>query len=420
MRPEGRPQRRAAPAPALARLVLGAPGDPLGDAESMVHLKARRGSPNPWTFESMVERRTLPHGLIPGQLVKVLDKDGEPICRAFWNPRSTIALRVVTHDVNEVVDLAFFERRLGDALRFRREILGLEATTDGYRIVHAEADGLSGLVVDRLGGVVSVEVFTVGFARHVRLVKEALGKLLGLPVVARADARSGEIESFDLAPDPSEPRTSEVKEGGLRFKIDLEAGHKTGFFCDQRENRALWETLVRGRSVLDAHCYTGGFSLHAAKGGAAEVTGVDLDEDAVALAKKNANLNQLQSKVKFVHADVFPYLRDAQRQAKKLDAISLDPPKLARDQSEVGEALRTYSDLNKVALEALAPGGLLLTCSCSGAVNEDAFLGAIRNAAARTRRELQVFKVAGAAPDHPWALHAPEGRYLKAVFARVT
>jgi len=327
---------------------------------------------------------------------------------------------MVTHDPEESVDAAFFERKIGEALRFRRDVLGLEAVTDGYRIVHAEADGLSGLIVDRLGAVVAIEVFGIGFAKHVGLVKEALAKLLpGVGVGARDDARSGEIEGFDLAPEKGEPKTSEVHEHGLRFKIDLETGHKTGFFCDQRDNRAFWGQLVRGRRVLDGHSYTGGFALHAAKGGAAEVTGVDLDETAIATAKKNANLNQLQSKVRFVHSDIFPYLRDAQRQKKTFDAISLDPPKLARDSGEAGEALHMYSDLNKVALETLAPDGLLVTCSCSGSISEPDFLNAVRNAAARSRRELQIFKVAGAAPDHPWALHAPEGRYLKAVFARV-
>jgi len=420
MKPQGhrRPSRRAPRAEPPRPAVLD-PSAPAGDPEAVVRLKARRGSPHPWIFRSMVSDRDLPPDLVPGQVVRVLDKEGEALGRAFWNPRSTIALRVVTHDPSETVDAAFFERRIGEALRFRREALRLEETTDGYRIVHAEADGLSGLMVDRLGAVVSVEVFGIGFARHIRLVKEALRKLLpGLGIVARADARSGQIEGFDLAPEPGDPKTSEVQEHGLRFKVDLETGHKTGFFCDQRENRALWGQLVRGLRVLDCHSYTGGFALHAAKGGAAEVTGVDLDEEAIAVAKKNANLNQLQAKVRFAHSDVFPYLRDAQRQGKKFDAISLDPPKLARDSSEMGEALHMYSDLNKVALETLAPGGLILTCSCSGSVSEPEFLNTVRNAAARSQRELQIFKVAGAAPDHPWALHAPEGRYLKAVFAR--
>jgi 23S rRNA (cytosine1962-C5)-methyltransferase len=368
----------------------------------------------------MVSAPEVPRGLVPGQVVRVVDKDGEPLGRAFWSPRSTIALRIVTHDPEEVVDAAFFERRIAQALAFRRSVLKVEETTDGYRVVHAEADGLSGLIVDRLGTVVAIEVFGIGFARHVSLVKEAIKKLLpGLAVVARADARSGDIEGFDLAPEANEPRTCEVIEHGVRFRIDLEAGHKTGFFCDQRENRALWGKLTAGLAVLDCHSYTGGFALHAGKGGAASVTGVDLDETAIATARKNANLNQLQTKVHFVHSDVFPYLRDAQRQGKTFEALSLDPPKLARDASEVGDALRMYSDLNTVALATVAPGGIFLTCSCSGAVSEHDFIQMLRGAATRSRRELQVFKVSGAAPDHPWALHAPEGRYLKAVFARV-
>ena len=418
MIPKKREPRRASPPPPRPRPFDVSSGK--ADPDATVKLKARRGSPHPWIWRSMISEPDLPRGLLPGQLVRVMDRDGESLGRAFWSPQSTIALRIVTHDAAETVDAAFFERKIGEALRFRREILDLEKTTDGYRVVHAEADGLSGLMVDRLGGVVAVEVFGIGFARHIALVKEALAKLLpGLGVVVRADVRSGEIEGFELPRDPNEPRTSEVTEHGVRFKIDFEEGHKTGFFCDQRDNRVLWGRLVRGLRVLDAHCYTGGFALHAARGGAASVVGVDLDETAIATAKKNANLNQLGSKVSLVHSDIFPYLRDAQRQGKTFEAISLDPPKLARDQSEVSEAIRTYSDLNKVALDSVAPGGFLLTCSCSGAVSETDFIQMLRGAASRSRRELQVFQVSGAAPDHPWALHAPEGRYLKAVFARV-
>lgn len=394
-----------------------APSDP----DAIVQLKARRGSPHPWIFRSMVQDRDLPRTLQPGQVVRVVDKDGHELGRAFWNPRATIALRVLTHDPAETVDAAFFERKIGEALKFRRETLRLEETTDAYRVVHGEADGLSGIVIDRLGTAVAVEVFSLGFARNLALVERALAKLFpGLPLIARGDARTSEIEGFHLQPKPGAPKTAELQENGVRFRVDFVEGHKTGFFADQRDNRALWGRLVQGRSVLDCHSYTGGFALHAAKGGASEVVGVDLDEDAIATAKKNANLNQLQAKVRFVHSDVFPYLRDSQRLGKKFDAIPLDPPKLAKDKSEVPDALRIYQDLNKVALESLNPGGVFLTCSCSGAVSEEVFISSLRYAATRARRELSIFQVSGAAPDHPWALHAPEGRYLKAIFARVT
>jgi 23S rRNA (cytosine1962-C5)-methyltransferase len=357
---------------------------------------------------------------VPGQVVRVVDKDGAPLGRAFWNPRATIALRMLTSDWDEKIDVAFFEKRIGEALRIRKDLLRLDEVTDGYRIVHAESDGLSGLIVDRMGDVVALEVFALGFARHVGLVREAIQRLIpGVSVVARADARSGGIEGFHLAARPDDPKATEVKEHGLRYRVDLETGHKTGFFFDQRDNRAFWGKLVRGLSVLDCHSYTGGFALNAAAGGAREVTGVDLDEAAIAVAKKNANLNQLQSKVRFVHSDAFPYLRDVKRQEKKPEAISLDPPKLARDKTEVVDALRIYTDLNAVALETIAPNGLFLSCSCSGAVTEEEFLLAIRTAAARTKRDLTILRVSGAAPDHPFSLAAPETRYLKAVFARV-
>ncbi|MBI3722340.1 class I SAM-dependent methyltransferase, partial [bacterium] len=232
------------------------------DAEAYVRLKARGRSPHPWVWKTMIDSRDLPRGLAAGQVVRVIDRDGEPLGRAFFHPRATIALRMLTDDPEEAIDVAFFEKRLGDALRLRRETLKLDAVTDGYRVVHSEADGLSGLVVDFLGGVVALEVFSLGFARHLPLVKEAIGRLLpGSPIVARADARTGAIEGFTLEPLAQDPKSSEVREHGLRFKVDFEEGHKTGFFLDQRENRELWGRLVSGLSVLDAHCYTGGFAL---------------------------------------------------------------------------------------------------------------------------------------------------------------
>jgi len=194
--------------------------------------------------------------------------------------------------------------------------------------------------------------------------------------------------------------------------------HKTGFFLDQRDNRRALADLCAGKRVLDLCCNTGGFAVYAkAKGGAEEVVGVDLDEQALELAKQNANLNQ--ARIRFVQADLFAWLREVVPSGQRFDVVVLDPSKQTRDREAVGLALKRYLDMNRLALLAVAPGGVFLTCSCTGLVSEADFLESVRRAAWQAGRTLQVFKVAGAAPDHPFLLQVPEGRYLKAVFCRV-
>ena len=381
-----------------------------------MRLKHRPGSPHPWLWRSTVAEG--PGDVPAGAVVRVLDPEGQPVGQALWHPRATIALRMLTGDPQEPIDAAFFRRRLEQAQALR-QALGIQATSDAWRLCHSEADGISGLIVDVLGEVVLCEVFALGIARLQGAVREALQAMFpGRAVVLRSDSRSGGIEGFELPARPDDPPATRVREGPVRFEVDLRTGHKTGFFLDQRENRALLAGLSAGKAVLDACCYTGAFSLHAALAGAAQVTGVDLDEKAIAVAQRNAKLNQ--TRVKFLQADAFHYLRQlGQGEGAPPEVLVLDPPKLARDRREVGEALRSYVDLNRLALQAIADGGTLVTCSCSGSVSEEQFLDALRSAAAQARRGLQLFRIAGAAADHPVALHVPETRYLKAVFARV-
>ncbi len=387
-----------------------------------VRLKAAPTSPHPWVWRTRLEAGSVPRGHEAGAVVRVLGPDGKALGRGMLHPHVTIALRLLTRDADEQIDAAFFERRLRRALALRREVLRVEETSDAYRLVHSEADGLSGLVVDVLGEVVRVDLFARGMARLEREVRQALGALFpGKPIVVRADKRAADIEGFRVAPRRDDPDETEVTEQGVRFHVDLREGHKTGFFADQRENRLLLAQLARGRVVLDAHTYTGGFALYAAvRGEAARVTGVDLDEKAIAVAKRNAKLNQVQRQVRFVQADAFHYLRDLQRQGgERPEVLVLDPPKLAKDRKEKEGALRAYADLNRLGLETVADDGVLLTCSCSGVVDEQDLLDVLRGAAARTGKEVTVLRVSGAAADHPVALHVPETRYLKAIFARV-
>ncbi len=381
-----------------------------------VRLKIDRRSSHPWIFQKMVEK---PAGRLPGgSVVDILDKSGQWVGRGFYNGHSRISLRVLTADPNEQIDDAFFDRKVGEAVRLRREVLRLDAVTDAYRLVHSEADGLSGLVADRFGQTVVVEFFAAGMYRFRRTILEVLGRHFpGCRTHWFAEEHVGKQEAIDVrAPEPPPPDL--IVEHGLKFRVAPGGRHKTGFFLDQRDNRKALAEFCGGKRVLDLCCNTGGFAVYAkALGGAGEVVGVDLDEQAIELAKGNAALNRAQ--VRFVQADLFAWLRDVLPNGERFDVVVLDPAKMTRDREAVDQALRKYLDMNKLALQAVAPGGVFLTCSCTGLVSEADFLEMLRRAAWQAGRTVQVFKLGGAAPDHPFLVHVPEGRYLKAAFCRV-
>jgi 23S rRNA (cytosine1962-C5)-methyltransferase len=381
-----------------------------------VRLKIARRSSHPWVFQKMVEK---PAGrLPPGSVVDVVDRDGGWVGRGFYNGHSRIALRVLTTDPAEAVDDAFFARRIGRAVALRRDWLGLDAVSDAYRLVHAEGDGLSGLVADRFGPVIVLEFFAAGMYRFRETIRAALeAHYPGSRFYWFAEEHVQKQESFDCR-SPEPPAAEVIAEHGVRFRVAPGSKHKTGFFLDQRDNRLMLSSFCSGRRVLDLCCNTGGFAVYArARGGADEVVGVDLDEQALALARQNAGLNGVR--VRFVQADLFPWLRDTVASGQRFDVVVLDPAKQTRDREEVGFALKRYLDMNRLALRAVAPGGLLLTCSCTGLVSEADFLETLRRAAWQAGRTLQILRIGGAGPDHPFLVHVPEGRYLKAVFARV-
>ena len=221
-------------------------------------------------------------------------------------------------------------------------------------------------------------------------------------------------------PPPSEKsRHVVIQEHGARFHVDLRRGHKTGYFLDQRENRQRMAQLSRGRTLFDGFCYTGGFAIHAAKAGAKHVEAVDLDEDVLSIGEKNRSLNGLKDKIDFQHGNVFDILRAHRTAKRQFPRMVLDPAKLAVARHERSKALGAYRDMNRLGIQCLERGGVLLSCSCTGLISEEDFLDALRSAADEARVDLQIFHIDGAAPDHPFAAHMPEGRYLKAVFARV-
>jgi 23S rRNA (cytosine1962-C5)-methyltransferase len=354
----------------------------------------------------------------PGSVVDVHDRDGTWVGRGFYNGHSRIALRILTADAVEPVDDDFFDRRIARAVELRRQWLRLDDVTDAYRLVNSEGDGLSGLIVDRFADTLVIEFFAAGMFRARDAIRAALEQQFPASrVYWFAEEHVQKQESFDChAPEPPPPAV--ITEHGVRFRVAPGSKHKTGFFLDQRDNRHFLASFCRGRRVLDLCCNSGGFAVYAKTlGGADEVVGVDLDEQALGLAKQNANLNRAQ--VRFVQADLFPWLREVTAHGQRFDVVVLDPAKQTRDREEIHYALKRYFDMNRLALQAVSPGGIFLTCSCTGLVAEADFLESVRRAAYQAGRVLQVLRISGAGGDHPFMLHVPEGRYLKAIFCRV-
>ncbi|MAE76038.1 MAG: RlmI/RlmK family 23S rRNA methyltransferase [Planctomycetes bacterium] len=374
-------------------------------------LSVRATGRHPVFWRKQVRRPERP--IAAGSLVFVEDKLGRPVGTGFYNSRSQRALRMIDRGrrpVGEAHVMELVER----AITWREQALGLPERTNAYRLVHAEGDGVPGLILDRLGDYIVAQVFCKGIESLMEGIGETLlARFPGSKLVLRVDAHARKLEGIDLT-ETGAVDTAELTEEGLHYGFVPGAGHKTGFFCDQRENRLAFAEFARGRKVLDLFCNSGGFGMHAARSGAKSVRAVDLDEDAVALARGNAERNQ--SRVDFVHGDAFEVLRG---EAKDHDCIVLDPPKWIAGDKDRDHGLGRYLDANRLAFAALAPGGRLLTCSCSGSLSEDHFLAVLREAAARANRDARLLRITGAGPDHPVALECPETRYLKAAWLEV-
>lgn len=372
---------------------------------------------HPTIYPAMIRQASTTAG--PGSLVTVYDKGGQPFGAGLYNPRARVPLRVCYHGT-EPFDETGFIRLLDQALTLRLDLLRLPEESDAFRVVHSDGDQLSGFVADRYADVLSVEVHSLGVFQRLPEWLQHLHARLGThrtivevdPAIARAEGIATRKFASDVV------RSVMIREHGVRYEVDFAEGHKTGFFCDQRENRRRLACLVRGRSVLDLCCYTGGFALAArVLGQAAEVTGVDLDEKAVARARRNANLNQVR--VEWVHCDAFAYARQMQKNERRWEVVVLDPPKLLLHRDETEEGMRKYEDLNGLALSLVAPGGLFVTCSCSGLLSAEDFERLAIRAAHRAGRRLQFLDRTGAGPDHPVLSNCPESRYLKVLWARV-
>ncbi|MDR3636648.1 MAG: class I SAM-dependent rRNA methyltransferase [Isosphaeraceae bacterium] len=396
------------------------PDRPLEPSTELPTVAVRAAGNHPFIFRKMVIGPV--GGIRPsdGDLVRVVDREHLPLGFGLWNERSQITVRLLTSGI-DVPGKTFWEGRLDRAIALRRETLGLDAVSSAYRVIHAEGDGLSGLIVDRFDDVLSVEVFSLGMYQRIGPILDAAAARLGTGHFrVHVDERIALAEDFSGRPvaSPKLPPRVTIEEHGVRFRVHFEGGHKTGFFCDQRDNRLALARFCSDRAVLDLCCYTGGFGLYAlVKGQAREVTCVDLDEKAIALARENANANQVRPG--FVHADAFGYMRQMAQNGRTFGIVVLDPPKLIPNRLEIAPGKRKYFDLNVLAMGLVEPGGLLLTCSCSGLLSAEEFVILLRAAARKAGRSAQVLAVTGAAPDHPVALDALEGAYLKAVWLRM-
>ncbi|HCN76789.1 MAG TPA: class I SAM-dependent rRNA methyltransferase [Verrucomicrobiales bacterium] len=356
-----------------------------------------------------------------GDLVRVYDKEGKPFGSGWLNPKARVPLRVLHHGADSFGE-DDLDARVRQAARLRTQVLKPGAETDAFRAVHSDADGLPGLVVDRYADTLSIEVTTLGAWRRLRRWLPLLHEELGTTRhVIHTDSDIALIESMRRAdvPEADEPgpRSVKIREHGVRYLVNFEEGHKTGFFCDQRDNRARLGRLARGR-VLDLCTYTGGFALAARlPGGCEDVTGVDLDEKAIAQARQNANLNQ--TRVQWVHADAFGWARQMIKNGELWDTVVLDPPKLIHHRDKQEEGIFKYRDLNGLALQLVRRGGLFVTCSCSGLLGTDDFEQLVIGSAHRQGKKLQILDRTGPGMDHPVMSNCPESRYLKVIWAVV-
>ncbi|HEX6528517.1 MAG TPA: class I SAM-dependent rRNA methyltransferase [Burkholderiales bacterium] len=369
---------------------------------------------HPWIFSGAVERASGK----AGDTVEVLDSSKHFLARAAYSPKSQIRARVWTFDQAEAVDAGFFRNRIQAALAMR-EALPAAKHANALRLIHGESDGLPGLVVDRYADVLVAQFLAAGVERWRDPILDSLLELSGCEAVfERSDAEVRKLEGLEprvgFARGNRNAARCPIIEYGLNFRVDVEQGQKTGFFLDQRENRQRVRALAAGREVLDGFCYTGGFSIAALAGGAKRVTAIESSAPALQVAKENLAANPLDaSKVDFRQADVFSELRKLRDSAARFDLIILDPPKFAPTAAQVKKAARAYKDINLWALKLLAPGGLLATFSCSGAVSGELFQSIVAGAALDAGGEARIIERFGAAADHPVALAFPEGDYLK-------
>lgn len=397
-----------------------------------VVVRNRRAQPffgrHPWVFVGAVDRVNgmKTEDVAPGTIAKLANSDGRFIAWGLFNPNSRIVVRLYSWQLERPLDPAFWEATIHQAVESRRAMFDLNSPNTGCRLIFSEADGLSGLTVDFYGGYLLVQFTSLALYLHRDAILTALQtELHPKGIWLRTEKGMREAEGLDVVDgllsgqDP--PRPLFIEEFGVTYGVDVQQGQKTGCYLDQRDNRLAASRYLKGASVLDAFCFSGGFGITALKlGGAASVLGIDSSESALVLAKANAELNGVADRCQWQRDDVRPALEAMAAKGTLFDAVILDPPRMARTRGGLDRAINGYVRLNQLGLQVLKPGGLLVTCSCSGLVSRDEFQEMLAEVARQTGRDIQVLENRGQPADHPVRVTCSETEYLKVFICRVS
>jgi 23S rRNA (cytosine1962-C5)-methyltransferase len=375
--------------------------------------RARLGSP--WIFSNEIRMDEAAKAIAPGAIVNVRGEDGRAFGTGYFNPKSLIAVRLLADDCDAAIDADFFAARLKRAAALRDELY----PRPFYRLLHAEGDGTPGLVIDRFGDTLTVQIGTTGMEKQLPAILAALDRVLSpATVILRADAPSRSLEGLDsyVKTVKGEGHRIAVEENGARYIADLREGQKTGWYYDQRDNRAFIAPLAKGKTVLDAYSYTGGFGILAAKAGAKEVVCLDSSAPALALAEDSAAANQVS--IRAVKADVFEEMERLAAEKETFDIVAADPPPFVKSRKDLEPGAKAYRKLARLAALVTAPGGTLLLASCSHNMPAERFAAECAAGILGSGRQARIIRSAGASPDHPVHPMLPESAYLKAlVFA---
>lgn len=386
---------------------------------TQIHLTASRGSESRHLWIYAGQLGPVAGEPIAGDLIDVLTPDGRFYGRGLYSPASKIRVRLLTFR-DEPIDEMFWLGRIQQAIRLRERLV---AQSNVYRLVYGEGDRLPGLVVDRYDQLLVMQTLSVGMDRRKELLADLLLKELNVVgVYLRNDAKSRPLEGLPQERGflrGSGPTKVEIREGSAKFLVDVERGQKTGWFCDQRENRLAAAKLAVGAEVLEVFCHTGAFGIHAALAGALSVESLDVSQDTLAIARQHAAMNQVENRCIYRQADAFEEMRHLVKAGRRYDLVILDPPAFARTKQALPGALAGYKDINLLGLRLLKPEGFLVTCSCSHPVSESDFWNSIRLAARDARRDIRLIEQRGQSPDHPILASMPETRYLKCFIVQV-
>ena len=374
---------------------------------------------HPWIFSGAM--KSIDDGTVSGDFIRVEAVDGRFLAYAAFSEKSQIMARVLSFNEADVIDAEFFKERIHHAVAQRRS---LASQTNAMRLIHAESDGLPGLIADRYGDVVVMQLLTAGIDRQRELLAHLLMEATGAQTVyERSDADIRELEGLPprtgLVAGVPLPDEIVIEENGMQIAVDITHGHKTGFYLDQRDNRALTRAMSNGADALNCFCYTGTMSVAALMGGAKSVLSIDSSGPSLTMAARNLKLNSLDAtRAEWLEADVFQALRKLRDQAQTFDLVILDPPKFAPTAHHAEKAARAYKDINLLGLKLLRPGGHLMTFSCSGGISAELFQKIVAGAALDAGVDAQILRRLNPGIDHPVAIHFPEGDYLKGLLLR--